>query len=299
MGSYDDLDRPPLRAPDLNRALVIRGGLWSRVQVMGQTTSTNEQVRAAALAGEPEGLVVVAEEQTAGRGRLGREWHAPARSGLTFAVLLRPEEVPTARWGWLPLLTGLAVTDALRRVAEVDARLKWPNDVLVPTEEESLGEEDGRLVPVTRPVGDRKVAGVLVERVDQPRGGAGAAVVGVGLNVSLRAEELPVATATSLALAGAACLDRATLLAALLRELAVRYGDWRVYGGDADRIGLRAEYTALCATVGRNIRVTMPGARTLAGVASGLDEDGRLLLSPPGAGEDVVRVSAGDVVHVR
>ena len=120
--------------------------------------------------------MVVAEHQTAGRGRLDRSWETPPRAALTFSVLLRPSVGPE-QWPWLPLLTGYAVGTALRD-AGFDAGVKWPNDVLI---------------------GDLKVAGILVERVDTPTGPA--AVLGVGLNVSTTAEELPVPTATSLALA--------------------------------------------------------------------------------------------------
>src|SRR3954447_1942237 len=186
---YDDLDRPPLRAAPLARVLSPDG--W-RVEVLDTTPSTNQVVADRARAGEPAGLGVVAEQQTAGRGRLDRVWLSPARAGLTFSVLLRPA-LPATDWGWVPLLAGLAVARALRARAELDATVKWPNDVLV---------------------GERKVCGILAE-VPAP----GAVVVGIGLNVTTRRDELPVETATSLQLEGAATTDRDTLLRAVLREL--------------------------------------------------------------------------------
>ena len=94
------------------------------------TGSTNADLLARAAAGEPEGAVLAAEHQSAGRGRLGRTWTSPPRAALTFSVLLRPSSVPRARLGWLPLLAGVAVAAAVRAVAAVDAQLKWPNDVL-------------------------------------------------------------------------------------------------------------------------------------------------------------------------
>lgn len=274
MARYDDLDRPPLRREALARGLVTGGGLWREVRVEEVTASTNADVRAAALAGEPEGLVVVAESQTAGRGRLDRAWRAPPRSGLTLSVLLRPD-VPASRWGWLPLLAGVAVATVVRRHAGVPALLKWPNDVVV-------GEEG------------RKLAGVLVERVDDV---VPAAVVGVGLNVTLRAEELPAPGATSLLLEGAEATDRDPLVRAVLRELAGLYGEWRVRDGDAESSGLRAAYLELCATVGRRVRAELPGGAAVEGLAAGVDREGRLLVQGD-VGEEVV-VGAGDVVHLR
>jgi BirA family biotin operon repressor/biotin-[acetyl-CoA-carboxylase] ligase len=239
---------------------------------VGTTGSTNADLAEAARAGAAEGRVLVTEFQSAGRGRLGRSWSAPPRSGLMFPVLLRPS-APVAGHGWLSLLTGLAAATAVRRIAEVDVRLKWPNDLLI---------------------GERKLAGVLAERVDG-NGGA-AVVVGVGLNVSLREDELPVETATSLAVEKAACVDRDPLLRAVLREIERHYRDWTAAGGDADAAGLRAAYLAVCATVGRQVRVELPGGRRLVGVATGVDASGRLLVRD---GDEERAVSAGEVVHVR
>src|SRR5258708_38427490 len=97
---YTDLDRPPLRELALNKAVVRPGGLWRRIEVVAETPSTNGDVADAARAGEKEGYVRVAEAQSAGRGRLGRTWTAPPRSGLFLSMLLRPSDVPANRWGW-------------------------------------------------------------------------------------------------------------------------------------------------------------------------------------------------------
>lgn len=277
MPADEDPKRPPLGRDELLRALAAPGGLWSDLRLVERTGSTNADVRAAALAGAPEGLVVVAEEQSQGRGRLGREWQSPPRAGLTFSVLLRPADVPAAAWGWLPLVVGVALATALRRHAGVDALLKWPNDVLV---------------------AERKLAGVLVERVDDLDHVDGpAAVVGVGVNVLQRADELPVSTATSLALAGATSTDRAALLRAALHELAGRYAQWRVAAGDAERAGLRDEYRDLSASLGRPVRVSLPDGGLLEGTAADVDSSGRLVLHDAGGG--IAALSAGDVVHVR
>ncbi|AGS71435.1 biotin--[acetyl-CoA-carboxylase] ligase [Streptomyces collinus] len=273
---WSDLDRPPLNATALRRGLVREGGLWSGVELVQRTGSTNSDLVAQAVAGTVgEGAVLVAEEQTAGRGRLDRQWTAPARSGLFFSVLLRPVEVPVDRWGWLPLLTGVAVATGLSRAAGVDTALKWPNDLLV-----KVGGEE------------RKAGGILAERA-----GEGGVVVGVGLNVSLRASELPVPTAGSLALAGAVTTDRDPLLRAVLRSLEEWYGRWRDAGGDPARSGLQETYAAGCATLGRSVRAELPGERSIVGEAVAVDGDGRLVIA---TGEGVQEpVGAGDIVHLR
>ncbi|MHA4818078.1 biotin--[acetyl-CoA-carboxylase] ligase [Streptomyces aculeolatus] len=274
---WSDLDRPPLNADALRRALVRTGGLWTSLDVVEATGSTNADLAARAREGAPEGAVLVAEEQTAGRGRLERRWSAPPRSGLFFSVLLRPEGVPVSRWGWLPLLAGVAVATALPRAAGVDTALKWPNDVLVTVE----GEE-------------RKAGGILVERPDAT---AESAVLGIGINVSLRAAELPVPQAGSLALAGAKVTDRDTLLRAVLRSLERWYGSWRTAGGDPAGARLQETYAAGCATLGRQVRAELPGGTAVTGEAVAVDGDGRLVLATAaGLAEPV---SAGDVVHLR
>ncbi|WP_344947673.1 biotin--[acetyl-CoA-carboxylase] ligase [Sphaerisporangium flaviroseum] len=265
---YTDLDRPPLSQAALTRALVRPGGLWSQLTVVDRTGSTNADLAQAAREGAREGAVLIAELQLAGRGRLGRVWTAPARSGLTFSVLLRPG-VPPVRQGWVTLLVALAAASALRRVAGVDVRLKWPNDLLI---------------------GERKVAGVLAERVE------GAVVVGMGLNVTVRADELPVTTATSLSIEDAECADRDPLIRAVLREIEAHYRDWVAADGDADAAGLRSAYLAMSATVGQEVRVELPGERLLTGVATGVDGSGHLIVHTGGADH---ALSVGDVVHIR
>ncbi len=275
---WSDLDRPPLNATALRRALLRPGGLWTSVDVVPATGSTNSDL-AAAVTGSPpavEGAVLVAEEQTAGRGRLDRVWTASPRSGLFFSVALRPgPEVPVERWGWLPLLAGVAVATGLSRAAGVDTSLKWPNDLLVTVD----GEE-------------RKAGGVLAERA-----GEDTVVVGIGVNVSLRAEELPVPAAGSLALAGAVSTDRDPLLRAVLRALEHWYGQWRGAGGDPLASRVQEAYAAGCATLGRTVRAELPGDRSLTGEAVALDGAGRLVL----AMEDGTReaVGAGDIVRLR
>jgi BirA family biotin operon repressor/biotin-[acetyl-CoA-carboxylase] ligase len=265
----DPAARPPLDAdrlaaadPDLLPGLTV--------EVVDEAASTNALVAGRAQAGAAEGLVVVAEHQTAGRGRLNRTWETPARSALTFSLLLRPA-APTHTWPWLPLLAGYAVDKALNALG-YDAAVKWPNDVLL---------------------GGGKVAGVLVERVETADGPA--VVIGVGLNVGMTAEELPVPEATSLAVVGLPVPDRTSLLVDVLATLWETYTAWQE-GGDLAGMRLAESYVAACATIGSEVRVELPSGETLSGTATGIDPSGRLLVEHAGGHR---AVSAGDVVHVR
>ncbi|MGW6196015.1 biotin--[acetyl-CoA-carboxylase] ligase [Kribbella sp. NPDC055110] len=266
--SFNDLERPPLDEQFLRGRLVRPGALWTQIDVLTETPSTNAVVAAAAAAGQPEGLVVAAEYQSSGRGRLGRTWTTPPRSALLMSALLRPTTVEASRWPWLGLLVPLAVAAAVRQVGEIPAQVKWPNDVLVE---------------------NRKLAGILLERVEGP-----AAVIGIGLNVTLRSDEKPHEAATSLALEKAATTDRATVMAAVLRELASRYQSWVNANGDAEVV--LPEYRELSATLGQAVRVELPDGTFLEGTARDLADDGRLIVDTP---DGVRPLAAGDVTHLR
>lgn len=246
--------------------------MWADVRIVAATASTNTDVLREAAAGAAEGLVIAAESQTAGKGRLGRSWQTRPGAALTFSVLLRPTAVPPAARGWLPLLAGVAVVSALAEVCGLDASLKWPNDVLA---------------------GGGKLAGILAEQSGD------AIVVGMGVNILGGEHDLPVATATSLERCGLGGTDRTALLAAILRQIEHWYSRWRETGpGDADASGLRKVYLTMSATLGEQVRVQLPDHRMLTGAAAGVDGAGQLLVEPdPGA--DPVAVSAGDVIHVR
>ena len=245
---------------------------WREVRLVAETGSTNADLAALARAGEAGGLVLVAERQTAGKGRLGRAWAAPEGACVTASVLVRPA-APPARLGWLPLLTGLAVAEALETLS-APADVKWPNDVLL---------------------GDAKVAGILAERIPDPAGAATAVVLGFGVNVALDADERPVAGATSLRLAGAPPTGRAEVLAAVLARLGMLLDEWEAHAGDPRASGLRDRYVARCATVGRAVTVALPGGEALDGHAVDIDVDGRLVVETAAGARRIV--SAGDVVH--
>ena len=178
-------------------------------------------------------------------------------------------EVPLPAWGWVPLLTGVAVVDAVRATAGIDATLKWPNDVLV---------------------GERKLGGILAE-VAAPDA---VIVVGLGLNVTLKPDEAPDARATSLLMLGSTMLDRSALLGAVLAELTARIDRWRSAGGpDAGLIG---DYRRRSVTLGNRVRATLPGDREITGTATDLDDTGRLHID---TGTQTIAVSAGDITHLR
>ena len=257
----------PAERPVLDQARLADVPGW-RVEILAETPSTNAVVAARARSGAAEGLAVTTEHQTAGRGRLDRGWAMPPRAALAVSALLRPS-VPAERWPWVPLMTGVAVVGAVRDLG-YDAGLKWPNDVLVR---------------------GRKLCGILVERVETPLGPA--AVVGIGLNTSLTAAELPVPTATSLALEGDAPVDRTEVLVLLLRHLTASYDTWRERPHE-----LAATYAQMSVTVGQRVRAELPGGSELVGVATGIDAQGRLeVLADGEAGPRAV--GAGDVVHLR
>ena len=188
-----DTFRQRLHAASLRDELTGPSRPWRRIDVVDETGSTNADLLARAAAGEDiDGAVLIAESQTAGRGRNGRTWTTPPGSQIALSAGVGVGAVPTDAWGWLPLLTGVAVVDAVAEVAGVTAGLKWPNDVLV---------------------GTGKLAGILAE-VAAPEP---VVVVGLGLNVT----EAPDPVATSLAMLGAT-VDRTVMADAVLRHLATR-----------------------------------------------------------------------------
>jgi BirA family transcriptional regulator, biotin operon repressor / biotin---[acetyl-CoA-carboxylase] ligase len=303
------------------------GDLWTSVTVVESTGSTNADLLAC---GGPEGQVLVAEEQTAGRGRMGRTWVSPPRAALMFSLLVRPADVPRARWGWLPLLAGVAAASAVTAVTGTPTRLKWPNDLLEgPADLKRPGTPAGAPgtpagapgtpagapgTPAGAPGTPAGAPGTPAEAPGQPAAVPGklggilteaagnAIVVGIGVNVSAGPQELPPPgpgglPATSLRVLGAASLDRETLLAGILAGFEHWYQTWRRATGDAERSGLHAEYTRLSATLGRRVRIELPGGQVLSGLAVGVDPEGRLLVrASPDA---VLPVAAGDVVHLR
>jgi BirA family transcriptional regulator, biotin operon repressor / biotin---[acetyl-CoA-carboxylase] ligase len=275
---WSDLERPALDGPALSDALTRDSSLWRSLEVVPEIGSTNAELVARAAAdpedgGTPEGVVLVAEHQVTGRGRLDRTWTSPPRAGITVSFLLRPD-VPAARKGWLPLLTGVALAEAVSEGTGVLPSLKWPNDLLA---------ADGR-----------KLAGILAETVTSPATPP-AVVVGVGLNVSTTTAELPD-TATSLARVLGTTVDRAPLLLAFLRAFERRYRRWTEVLGDPVSSGLAQDYLAWSSTVGTEVVVALPDGSMLEGTAQAVDWDGRLVVATP---QGTVELASGDVRHLR
>jgi BirA family biotin operon repressor/biotin-[acetyl-CoA-carboxylase] ligase len=258
----------PLRVHELPVAL------YTAVDVVPTTTSTNADLVAAARSGAPDRTVLIADQQTAGQGRRSRAWTSPAGTGLYVSVLLRPAGVPHTRLSWLTMLAGVALVRTARWTG-AEAALKWPNDLL-------LGPDL------------RKGAGVLAEASDD------AVVLGMGLNVLPLPADVPIGPGgllpTSLAEVGATRLDRTDIAIHLLTELSKLERAWRDSGGDPEADGVRDEYIGYCATIGQSVRVELPGG-VLNGTATGIGADGSLLLTAADGNDH--SVSAGDVVHLR
>ena len=245
--------RPALNNSALSAALP--SNYW-RVRVLSEVGSTQDELKNELVS---SGDCVVAEFQSAGRGRLERKFESVPNVALLFSFYIEPKR--STEWGWIPLLTGIAIARSLNEATGSTAfATKWPNDVIC---------ESG------------KVAGVLCERY-----GAGV-IVGIGVNVSTTPEELPVDTATSIFIESGIELDRNELLPKILLSFRELFARWDA-GED-----LVATYRALSKTIGSEVRVILPGARAIVGVAIGVDQEGQLRL------ESGDLIGAGDVVHLR
>ncbi|ANY07546.1 biotin--[acetyl-CoA-carboxylase] ligase [Pseudonocardia sp. HH130630-07] len=275
-GRRDHRADEPFDVYSLRTAVLRPAGGWAAVDVVASTGSTNADLLAEAGRGAPDRSVLIAEEQVRGRGRLDRTWTSRPGAALTMSVLWRPEGVPADRLGWVPMLAGVALVDAIRELSpELPVALKWPNDLLAGP---SLG----------------KAAGILAEMTALSGGGPGI-VLGIGLNVSTPSPELPWG-ATSLSAHGLTA-SRAEVAVALLTHLHRWEADWRESGGDADASGLRSAYRSRCASLGARVRVEKPGGESLVGMAEDVDPQGRLLVHSDGGQR--VAVAAGDIVHLR
>lgn len=229
---------------------------WT-LEMVESTGSTNADL----LARSGHGVVLVAREQTAGRGRLDRQWVSAPGDGLTFSVRLQVPSVVSA-WGWVPLMAGLATADALRATGARGIAVKWPNDVVG---------------------GPGKLAGILAQRDGD------AVVIGIGVNLAF-AGERPDPNSVSVAELGGSP-DADAVLAGVIENLSRWWERFVAAGGDARRSGLAAAYSQECVSVGVDVHVTGVD-RTWTGHAEGIDDLGQLMVFD---GVEVVPVSAGDV----
>ncbi len=260
--------------------LVGERGVLSALAVSAASPSTNSELLAALGAESrawPHMSALVADHQTAGRGRAGREWHTPQGSALTVSYVLLPN-LARERWGIVPLVVGLAAVKTMRSLG-IHASLKWPNDVVVDWSGNGGAESvnDGDCGEVAGWGTLRKIAGILCEAYDD------AVVAGIGINVSQSRAELPVPHAASMAMLGTERLGRALLLEELSQHVAAE-----ILRAEEDPDGFIAEVSAVTSTLGRHIVIERPGAPPLTGVAERVGADGSL----------TVRTVAGEIVHV-
>jgi len=255
----------PLNSQSINA--LAKTSYW-RVNVVESTGSTQvDLVKKVRDGVATHGDVLATEFQSAGRGRLDRTFVAPPRSALLFSFYVEPKDGGD-RWGWLPLLAGQSVCHAISKVLDVregdGVKLKWPNDILL---------------------NDRKVAGLLTERVEAV--GTTGVVIGIGINIHTRQEELPIPSATSFALQGYSECDRNKLLIEILKSFSSHLQRWE----ENDSV-LVEDYLKMSATIGRKVEIELPGQSKVTSVASSIDSSGALVL------EDGRHITVGDVVHI-
>ena len=242
----------------------------SRFEAIDESASTNAALRALSsdAAAWPHLSVLLTENQTAGRGRLDRSWVTPAGSALAISVLLRDLPPSPELTGWIPLIAGVAMSQAVAaQLPEHEVAVKWPNDVLV----------DGR-----------KISGILAEST------GAAVIVGAGVNTAMTEQQLPVPTATSFAVLDERA-DADLLVAAYVRRLDDLLSSLAAWG-DASRSGVHDAVSAQCASLGREVDVSLPDGTVLHGTALRLESDGRLCVRSDGIEH---LIAAGDVVHAR
>ncbi len=207
------------------------------------------------------GKVIATEYQSAGRGRFDRSFDAPNQSALLFSFFINPKR-NNLDWGWIPLIAGYSVLDALKKIdASCEIKIKWPNDLLV---------------------AEKKIAGLLCEVF--PEG----VIVGIGLNVSMKGDQLPVSSATSLSLENFSELNRNILLVAILNNFKERLDLW-----DQGDDSIQELYCSASATLGKKVRIQYPDGRHEESIATGISWRGELIIS------DGAHVHAGDVIHLR
>jgi BirA family transcriptional regulator, biotin operon repressor / biotin---[acetyl-CoA-carboxylase] ligase len=264
------------------QALVATRQFGRRLHLRDELDSTNRLGAMLAQQGEPHGTVVFADRQSAGRGRLGRAWFSPPGDGLYCSVLLRPSAPFSDRLSWVPLVSAMAAARAILSLMRIEVRLKWPNDLLH---------------------GERKLGGILCESSHQHDVMVSIlptyVIVGVGINVNTPPERFPPElrdTATSLAIASGAHVNRLKLFVTLLKELEEA---WDSLPSSTMR-HLVQDYIGWCATIGRRVRVELPGNEQIEGLAETIAPDGSLRLVRNGQnGRQSMDIRAGDVVHVR
>jgi len=275
-------------SPPLTRDTIhsTRSTTWlgRRLELFESLPSTNREAVQLAQAAVEHGTVVVADSQTAGRGRLSRSWFSPAGANLYCSVILNAARPPErlAEWlSWLPLISALAAAEAIEQVSSIRVSVKWPNDLLI---------------------AERKAGGILCESGTGARSGPFQAI-GIGINVNMDRDDWPADlrdSATSIWQERKIVVDRNRLLAQLLHELEECLDELTIHG----KSRLALAYSQRCSTIGRKVQATLANGEVLAGLAEGIGQDGSLLVRPqraqPGSGTpEIVHLRVADILHVR
>lgn len=247
-----------------------------------QVESTNVEALRLAELGTPHGTVILANHQTAGKGRLGRTWHSPANTNL-YASLILTQKPHRSCLSWIPLTTGVAVAEAIEAAANLSVSLKWPNDIVL---------------------GNKKLGGILCESSTKGPS-AWNVIVGIGINVNWEKEHFPGAlknTATSLAIEAQHQIDRRVLFTTLLSRLETNYE--RLLSSDLS--SLQSSYVSRSSTIGRHVHVQLATGETIDGFAINIGSEGELQVNPSATHvysqaqkPSVITIRAGDVIHVR
>ena len=274
---------PPLTRDTIHSTLST---MWMgrRIELFDCLPSTNREAVQLAQAEVEHGTVVVADSQTAGRGRLSRSWFSPAGANLYCSVVLRtarPQERLTEWLSWLPLVSALAAAEAIEQVSSIHVSVKWPNDLLI---------------------SERKVGGILCESGTGTRSGP-FQIIGIGVNVNIDRNDWPAdlrASATSIWDERKIVVDRNRLLAQLLHELEHCLDELAIHG--TSRLALA--YHQRCTTIGHRVQATLANGEVLVGLAEGVGQDGSLRVQPQaaqlGSGTpEVIHLRVADIIHIR
>ena len=248
------------RAP-LNKSIIDANiSQYWRVSVVDLTASTQSDLAELVNSSVAKsGEVIAAEFQSNGRGRLDRTFEAPPQSALLFSFYIAPQRA-RSDWSFISFLAALAMREVITENLAENITLKWPNDILI---------------------GEKKVAGLLAQISND------GIIIGLGINVAMTIEELPVETATSLAISGSKQLDRNLILSKFLNVFADNFANWEDGADFLDR------YSQVCATLGRQVQIEVTGRTNRIGIAQSINEFGALVLA------DGFEVNVGDVVHLR
>ena len=274
---------PPLTRDAIHSTLAATW-LGRRIELFDSLPSTNREATRLAQADVEHGTVVVADCQTAGRGRLSRAWFSPGGANLYCSVILRilrPAERLTEWLSWLPLISALAAAEAIEAVSSLHVSVKWPNDLLI---------------------SERKVGGILCES------GTGARsspfqIIGIGLNVNVEQHDWPEEireSATSILHEQQRVVDRNRLLAQLILELEHCIDELALHG--TNRLALA--YHQRCSTIGFKVKATLANGDLCVGIAEGISQDGALLVRPESTqtgskAPDIVHLRVADIIHVK